>query len=272
MSKKEQTETNETAITKEERDERIAKTNAEIMDVVNECGIATLQKQPPLVRSIMLADGISRLREIVTPGLVKRYFMPMQGHRLGFVTDRDKDGGYDVETVRGVLVEALLRGFHPVGNEFNIIAGNFYGAQAGYERQVREYQGLQNFQYRLGVPQQGPGATSLIPFDASWQLNGKDMVETGREPSAENSMDTRLVVRTNSGQGPDAALGKAKRKLFALIYTQLTGLTDDSIDTDGYDIVAHGPPASIAGAPQGRRMELGGRRNEAQPEREPGED
>lgn len=279
MSKKDETAIARTPEEKLAARQQVAQ---EIEGIVSECGTLAIRGQAPLVQALQLADGIQRMREVLSLGVVEKYFMPLQGSPLGFVTDRDtpKDGqspGYPATVVRDVAIEAFMRGFRPIGNEMNIIAGRFYAAKAGFERVVTEFPGLTELRYELGVPESGPNSTSLVSFDASWKLHGVDDVMCGR-PAKDGALDSRIVVRMNSGMGPDAALGKATRKLFARIYIRLTGCSRD-IEADPKDYVeAAGvtvPSAMHAAA--GQRVSL---RRDAQPApheqpqrmREPGEE
>jgi len=280
MSRKDET----TAIAKTAEDKLAARQQVakEIEGIVSECGMLAIRGQAPLVQALQLADGIQRMREVLSLAVVEKYFMPLQGSPLGFVTDRDnpKDGqspGYPAAVVRDVSIEAFMRGFQTIGNEMNIIAGRFYAAKAGFERIVGEFPGLTELRYELGVPESGPNGTSLVSFDVSWKLYGVDDVMSGR-PAKDGSIDSRIIVRMNNGMGPDAALGKATRKLFARIYIRLTGCSRD-IEADPKDYIeASGAtvPTAMNGA-AGQRMSL---RRDAQPPadppaermREPGED
>jgi hypothetical protein len=279
MSKKDETQS--TAITRTPEEKLVARQQVaqEIEGIVSECGMLAIRGQAPLVQALQLADGIQRMREVLSLAVVEKYFMPLQGSPLGFVTDRDnpKDGqspGYPVAIVRDVAIEAFMRGFRPIGNEVNIIAGRFYAAKAGFERVVSEFTGLTELRYELGVPESGPNGTSLVSFDASWKLHGIDDVMSGR-PAKDGSIDSRIIVRMNAGMGPDAALGKATRKLFARIYVRLTGCSRD-IEADPKDYIeASGAtvPTAMNGA-AGQRMSL---RRDAQPPpaepmREPGQE
>jgi hypothetical protein len=280
MSRKDET----TAIAKTAEEKLAARQQVakEIEGIVSECGMLAIRGQAPLVQALQLADGIQRMREVLSLAVVEKYFMPLQGSPLGFVTDRDnpKDGqspGYPAAVVRDVSIEAFMRGFRTIGNEMNIIAGRFYAAKAGFERIVGEFPGLTELRYELGVPESGPNGTSLVSFDVSWKLYGVDDVMSGR-PAKDGSIDSRIIVRMNNGMGPDAALGKATRKLFARIYIRLTGCSRD-IEADPKDYIeASGAtvPTAMNGA-AGQRMSL---RRDAQPPadppaermREPGED
>lgn len=275
MSKKEES----VAITKTPEEKLAArqKVAMEIDSIVSECGMLALRGQAPLTQALQLAEGIQRMREVLSIPVIEKYFMPLQGSPLGFVTDRDnpKDGqspGYPAPVVRDAAIEAFIRGFRPIGNEMNIIAGRFYAAKAGFERVVSEFPGLTDLRYELGVPESGPNGTSLVSFDASWKLYGVDDLLSGR-PAKDGSIDSRIVVRMNAGMGPDAALGKATRKLFARIYVRLTGCSRD-IEADPKDYVeASGTsvPTSMSAAP-GHRMSLRRDSQPEVPEREPGQE
>jgi hypothetical protein len=185
--------------------------------------------------------------------------MPLQGSKLGFVTDKDAGGGYPAEVVREVIIEALLRGFRPVGNEFNIIAGQFYGAKNGFERIVREWPGLTNLRIDLGVPHLVAEKGALVPCEARWRLDGRDMKVECR-PAAGDGFDTRIPVKVNGGMGPDAILGKATRKLYARVYQVLTGCASDIVDADGDVLTVPGQslPAPAEPTKDGQRIKMNG--------------
>lgn len=176
-------------------------------------------------RGLLIAEGMATLRTSMTPQVMKP-IMALQGTPLGFVTDKDRSGGYDEATVRDCTIEAWLRGFYHCGNEFNIISGRFYGAKAGFERLVRRHEGVTNFQIHTGVPEIN-GGNALVQVVASWELNGApDRIErTKRKLSDGSEIDLRVPVRVNAGMGIDAIIGKVHRKVFAEIYQRMTGQT-----------------------------------------------
>jgi hypothetical protein len=275
---------NDQAIEKRQtREELINAATADIEAIVSECGIVALSAvENPLVQSIKLADGLRRMRGIMNQSLVDNFFMPLQGSPLGFVTDKDKDKDkYSWDVVRDVLIEGMLRGFRPIGNELNIIAGRFYGAKAGFERIVDEYPGLRKLDYAIGVPRMVADKGALVEATASWELHGAQHTIAFLEKN-EDGIDTRIAVRVNSGMGPDAIHGKATRKLFARIYAKLTRCSSDIVEMDPADYVdaSAGAPAQVSAAPQGRRMSLKSSPEQpasdpeesSAPERESGED
>ena len=56
-----------------------------------------------------LSKAIGRIKELMTPEYMAP-IMNLQGNKLGFKTDKDKNGGYTQDVVRNCLVEAVLIG------------------------------------------------------------------------------------------------------------------------------------------------------------------
>jgi len=188
-------------------DERIK----EIETVVKDCDLIALGELGELQRAFKLARGVQRLRELITPEMLKD-MMALQNTPLGFLTDK-QDTGYPVAAVRDVTIEALVRGFRMTNNEVNIIAGRFYGAKNGFMRKVASFPGLTDFRPLLGVPRIVNEKGALVEISATWKLNGRPDEYVKRE----------IPIRVNAGMGADAILGKATRKLLAAIYAQVSG-------------------------------------------------
>ena len=256
----------------------------EIENVLAQCNAARLRELPVLTQMVALATGIQQLRKVLNKDLVESTFMPLQGSALGFITDRDRDGGYDGQTVRDCMIEGLIHGLRPVGNEINIISGRCYATKNGYARLVSEFEGLTDLELMPGVPH-AAGDGALVPFTARWRLNGKPdqiVLEYVKRPDGSIS-DTRIAVKVNKGMGADAILGKAERKMLKRIHTRLTGsklsLTDgDAMDTTGVAVSEPTPPLAPP-EQDGRRMSLGAKKTEEPdmetgelPMREPGEE
>jgi len=206
----------------------------ELDTFIESIGAASL---PPgrMARAVSIANGIRRLREGLTKE-VMRDIMALQGTSLGFRTDKDKDNGYPEAVVRDCLIVSLFHGLHPVGNEWNIIGGNFYAAQAGFARKVREYPGLSNLREVYGVPKSVNGG-AVVECEASWVRDG-----------VKETIKRTIPVRVNAGMGADAILGKAKRKLLASIYGQLTGseFTMPDGDVDDPPMRSAAPPVPLS--------------------------
>lgn len=182
--------------------------------VVAEYGVDKLTAKPGEMFAPMLcmAEGMVRLRELLNEDVMKAV-MVLQGSQLGFLTDKDKDGGYGLKEVKDAWIEATLMGARPIGNEFNIISRKAYLTLNNFKRKVRELPGLTDLDISLGLKAEAmkPG-TIDVPYRAKWKLDGKPMQIEGTFP-----------VRVNQGMGADAVLGKTNRKVLNLIWQKVTG-------------------------------------------------
>jgi hypothetical protein len=194
--------------------------------------------------TLKMSSAMEQLRSMITPEMMKP-IMALQGSALGFRTDKDKEGGYKEEVVKEVLIEATLKGFRMVSNESNIIGGRFYAARDGFERIFRDLGKsgrLTDLRLSPGIPKtQADGA--IVDYSASWTFkNAKgDLIK--------DELKLQIPIRVNSGQGPDAVLGKAKRKILAAIYSRITGteITDGDVeDPRTIDVTASAPKTAGA--------------------------
>lgn len=177
--------------------------------------------------TLKMSSAMEQLRAMITPEMMKP-IMALQGSALGFRTDKDKEGGYKEEVVKEVLIEATLKGFRMVNNETNIIGGRFYAARDGFERIFRDLakQGrVTNLLHSPGIPKTTADG-SLVEYSSTWTFKTDDGTLIN------DSLKSNLSIRVNNGQGPDAILGKAKRKQLAAIYSRITGtvITDGEVD------------------------------------------
>lgn len=202
------------------------------------------QEGNKLVEAFATAAAMQQLRTCMSDKLLQS-LMPLMNSPLGFITDRDgktvnrKTGQplprYTAEQLRDPLIEGMLKGFRPVGKEIGIIGGNFYALLDGMERVVREFPGLTDLKLRPGVPNTQQGG-ALVPYYASWKLNGV-ADELVCAAATATTHDTRIVVRVNDGMGSDAILGKAKRKMLARIYEQISGAAIKLAEIDNSDTI-----------------------------------
>lgn len=247
---------------------QIEKVSEAIEAAITECGIRSIAKLPKFMQAIRMAQGIAAMRTALSDDFVRGTLMPLMGTTLGFLTDldHDKDGRrYGINVVRDCAIEAMLRGFNVVGNEFNVIAGRFYGTRAGFERQVLEFPGLANLVLQPGVPHLVADKGALVPFSASWTLHGEAMRIECQQ--TKDGMDLRIPVKVNSGMGPDAIIGKATRKMLYRIWSRINGASYGLVDGEIGDepLVTTGEPAPSlpapspvpAGTPEGKRIKLG---------------
>lgn len=230
-------------------------------------------------RAFRMAAAIRALHQAISPEMMKE-IMHLQGTGLGFLTDKDKDGGYDEKVVKIVAIEASLLGAYWVGNEFNIISERPYLTKQFFSRKLREYQGLTDLTLFPGVPTVYGDKGALVPYVATWKLNGREMrVERLlKRIDDKTELDERIPVKVNSGMGADGILGKAERKIKAQIYNLLTGsdLTDGEADdapgrtprVNGLDdltkrLESKGGDAERS-APVGTTSQVGGKEPEAE--------
>lgn len=193
------------------------------------------------VESVLAADGFSgfqkayliataagELKKLLTADYMKP-IMDLQGNKLGFKTDKDngqngsKGPGYPEEIVKNCLIEAVLTGVQPFGNQFNIIAGNCYITKEGFGYLLANYAGL-SYEIIPALPRiNADKSSAAIVMKIKWTLNG---VEKERE--------LEIPVKMNSFMGTDAVIGKATRKARAWLYGTITGSEipeGDAMDT-----------------------------------------
>lgn len=184
---------------------------AELVEVIQKNSPTALAGLNQAEAAMQLADAIGTVKSYVAANAER--VMALQGSSLGFRTDKDSTGGYPVQTVVECATEAMLRGLNLAGNEFNIIAGRCYVAQQGMVHLVRDYPGLTDLVHYPEVPVMRDGG-AIVKYRVTWKLNGVPM-----------EIVRMIPIRVNNGQGADAILGKAMRKILAAIYQQLTGST-----------------------------------------------
>lgn len=178
------------------------------------------------LRTFAMGESLAKLREALTPAIMKS-IMSLQNTRLGFKTDNGR--GYPLEIVRDCLIEALLYGVCPTGNQFNIISSSAYITKEGFTYLLANLRGLTSLRYKItpaeiaesstaGTTREGKqyqkiereGATKVA---LEWTYNGVD-----------GSEELEFVIKVNAGMGQDAIAGKAERKAKAWLYNHLTGL------------------------------------------------
>ncbi len=184
---------------------------AEIEGIVEEYGLSKVSTLGQIGMTLAMAEGLQRLALALSPEVMAP-IMALQGSKLGFLSDKDREGGYGQEIVKRCVTEALLRGVRPVLNEMNIIAGGFYATREAFVRLLKEFPGLTELRIDLGVPRNAGEKGAVVACKASWKLCGSP-----------DSMDADIPIKVNGGMGADAILGKAERKMRARIYNRLSG-------------------------------------------------
>lgn len=175
-------------------------------------------------KSYLVASAISALSELLTPEYMKP-IMALQGNRLGFRTDKDKQGGYPESAVKNCLIEAVLLGLQPTGNQFNIIAGNMYPTKEGCGYLLNNFKGL-SYNLVCSLPKVNSDKTSAaIDVKINWIINGEHKEET-----------IPIPIKMDSYTSVDALIGKATRKGRAWLLSRVSGMeiTDGDIQDAGY--------------------------------------
>ncbi|WP_133535660.1 hypothetical protein [Tenacibaculum caenipelagi] len=163
-------------------------------------------------RAYMIANATAELKQLLTPEYMKP-IMQLQGNVLGFKTDKDNNGGYSEAIVKNCLIEAVLMGLQPYGNQFNIIAGNTYPTKQGLGYLLSNYKGL-SYEIVPSLPRVNKENTSAaIVMNVFWSINNS----TKRERQIE------IPIKVNKFMGTDAIIGKATRKARAWLYSTITG-------------------------------------------------
>ena len=161
-------------------------------------------------KAYKIADAVIKLSAMLDQEYMQP-IMKLQGNKLGFKTDKDSSGGYGVDTVRNCLIEAVLTGVQPVGNQFNIIAGNAYITKEGFGYLLKKFSGL-NYDIVPELPRIKESSAAIV-MKISWSINGQ----------LRNTENLDIPIRVNKMMGTDAIIGKATRKARAWLYNTITG-------------------------------------------------
>lgn len=174
-------------------------------------------------KAFLISSAIGKLKELITSEYMKP-IMELQGNRLGFKTDKDKDGGYSESIVKNCLIEAVLMGVQPAGNQFNIIAGNSYITKEGFGFLLKNIQGLK-YDITFDLPRINNEKTSAaIVAKIHWEYKGE---------TNDKTMD--FPIKVNSFMGSDAVIGKATRKARAWLFNTINGTEFGDGDVSDHD-------------------------------------
>jgi hypothetical protein len=188
--------------------------NLELAQKMNDCvaSVVGANSAEGFVMAYRLAEATVALQELLT----EEYMLPimkLQGTRLGFKTDRDAEGGYGMLVVKKCLIEAVLIGVQPVGNQFNIIAGDAYITKEGYGYLLRTMPGL-SYKITAELPRINADKTSAaVKMRVKYTHNGVTATE-------ELDIPAKVYPKSSS---PDYVIGKATRKARHWLHTTITG-------------------------------------------------
>lgn len=194
---------NQIAVLSEKISTVAIKLNQSVLSVIGQEKIMGFEK------AYLVSNAIAELKTLLTPEYMTP-IMNLQGNKLGFKTDKDTSGGYSEAIVKNCLIEAVLFGLQPTGNQFNIIAGNMYATKEGMGYLLSKIPGL-----RYDIVPELPrinAQSAAVVMNIEWSING-----------SRNSKKIDIPIKVNSYMGTDAILGKATRKARKWLYDTITG-------------------------------------------------
>lgn len=180
------------------------------------------------------AEGITALQS----ALSNQYMQPimsLQGTRLGFLTDKDKnrDGtpgvGYPIDVVKKCLIEAVFFGLQPTQNQFNIIAGNMYPTKEGLGYLLNKIPSL-NYSIVCEITAFSKEKKSAsVNATVWWKFVGQN----------ENTKVVPIPLKIDDYTSVDAVIGKSTRKARAWLLSRITGIevTDGEVEDVTHTVV-----------------------------------
>lgn len=194
-----------------------ASAGIEALDAIVAYGRSAMELANGMRKSLMRSNYIARMRSALTPEVMGAV-MYLQGSELGFLTDKDKEGGYPANVVRDCVISAAAKGLAPVENQFNIIGGRMYVTTNGCLQILAD----------LGVRH---SETAAIPQLGADRAKTKVLVEW-EEDGQRQSKELEFEVRLNKGMGVDGVNGKAIRKARMWLVNRISGMTLADADAE----------------------------------------
>lgn len=148
--------------------------------------------------------------------------MKLQNKSIGFKSD--KDNGYNLEIVRDCLIDAMMVGVEPVGNQFNIIGGKMYVTKEGFFHLLKHYEGLEYYETEpIAESFKQVGGVAEIKCNIKFKESGKEEVK----------LTKTYKVKNHATYGSyDAVVGKMERKARKDIFERLTNIELSDGETD----------------------------------------
>lgn len=191
-----------------------------------------------LAKTIAIATGLVAIADAMTPEMIS-VLTHLQGHDVGFKTDKDSKGGYPAEVVKQCAVRAFLHGAQLHGNEFNIIASSCYLTQGFFLRKLKEIPAISDIVIEPHKPTAERRIDKNIQYTcsgyASCKIGGKLVEVHCRE---DDRGDSRIVVSAyDNSTALDGALGKVKKRLAQRLYERVAGVTITEEEISPADII-----------------------------------
>lgn len=193
------------------------------LDIVNNCAAA-----------FDAAVVINRLKAVLTDEVMTAVFLPLQGQKIGFRTDKS----YPLDIVRTCIIDAAANGLMPTGNQFNIIAGNMYPTKEGYTALLSR---LKQSEMKLQYSFEFDAESNIKSADPQYMaIPCKVSYKTSSE-STKGFFRYTALVKVNRNQAGDVTSnidqlrGKAERKCKKAFFEFLTGLDLGDGDADNIE-------------------------------------
>ena len=180
-----------------------------------------------VANSFTAANVMLALRETMTDQVVERYFRPLAGQKFGFRTDRNN---YPTEVLRSCIIDAILLGLAPTGNQFNIISGNCYPTKEGYTNLLKKI----GVEYKIEIlPNTSQdNSYAIMPCRVTYTYGTAKNVK----------WDKDIVIPKKGNENYDLLAGKANKRIKQALYEYLTG-TDWGYSDDEIVVEAANRPA-----------------------------
>lgn len=186
-------------------------------------------------KSLAYGYYLTRIKEQIS-GKPLEIIKSLMNTGIGFKTDKPSktdNSLYSDEIIKNCVVQAIMHGLRIHGNEFNILGGNFYATKEGLDRIVHDNPLLEEKvrEKVKGFRQDEKTSIWGISFEYSYKLKN------------ESKVIEEVTVYVKGKQGNyetafDAVMGKAKRKLFKVIYNDMTQgfKLEDADDVDDIEL------------------------------------
>lgn len=180
------------------------------------------------------------LREVLTPQVMTRVFMPLMNTKIGFLTDKDpnrpnksgiKPTPYSMEVVRDAIIDGIAYGLLPSGNQINIISGTMYPTKEGFTALLKKIGCRYFISYSTPkINEQTADVECKISYE--WRNEKK-------------SFNFTANVKRDAYSSLDQIKGKAERKAKKVLYEYLTGIDFGDADEDSSTPIEDQPTVEV---------------------------
>ena len=216
----------------------LTKKDNELVEAVNNC-IMAREEQNHISRALLLAKGIRQVKDVLASNEVYSEISGLMNSPVGFLTDKDPKKPiknkqtnkyeapqpYNKEVIIDCVAEALSLGLYLHNNEFNIIAGRCYPAQAGFKRMLREFKDKHGIKTDIieEIPvgrKVGNQFSYLCKCTVRWQLSEND------------KWHDKVLTWNIVAFSEDAAIGKMQKRANEFLFNELSG--NNWVSSEGY--------------------------------------